>query len=31
KVRLATIAQQYIVLDVGGQSVTLKALQDWPG
>ncbi|MBW3804697.1 type II secretion system assembly factor GspB [Aeromonas jandaei] len=30
-VRLATIAQEYMVLDVGGQSVTLKALQDWQG
>lgn len=30
-VRLAAIAQEYIVLDVGGQSVTLKALQDWHG
>lgn len=28
---LATIDQQYIVLDVAGQSVTLKALQDWQG
>ncbi|EKP0309565.1 type II secretion system assembly factor GspB [Aeromonas veronii] len=28
---LATIDQQYIVLRVGGQSVTLKALQDWRG
>ncbi|WP_421237276.1 GspB family T2SS assembly factor variant ExeB [Aeromonas jandaei] len=30
-VRLASIAQEYMVLDVGGQSVTLKALQDWQG
>ncbi|WP_033135196.1 GspB family T2SS assembly factor variant ExeB [Aeromonas finlandensis] len=30
-VRLATIAQEYIVLDVAGQTVTLKALQDWRG
>ncbi|ELM3616807.1 GspB family T2SS assembly factor variant ExeB [Aeromonas sobria] len=30
-VHLTTIEQQYIVLDVGGQSVTLKALQDWRG
>lgn len=30
-VHLATIEQQYIVLDVSGQSVTLKALQDWRG
>ena len=28
---LATIDQQYIVLQVAGQSVTLKALQDWRG
>lgn len=28
---LATIDQQYIVLQVAGQSVTLKALQDWQG
>ncbi|MGL5773839.1 MAG: general secretion pathway protein GspB, partial [Aeromonas veronii] len=28
---LTTIDQQYIVLQVGGQSVTLKALQDWRG
>ncbi|WED77944.1 GspB family T2SS assembly factor variant ExeB [Aeromonas allosaccharophila] len=28
---LATIDQQYIVLQVTGQSVTLKALQDWRG
>jgi general secretion pathway protein B len=30
-VLLATIEQQYIVLQVAGQSVTLKALQDWQG
>lgn len=30
-VRLATIAQDYIVLDVAGQTVTIKALQDWRG
>ncbi|WP_204382057.1 type II secretion system assembly factor GspB, partial [Aeromonas veronii] len=28
---LATIDQQYIVLQVAGQNVTLKALQDWRG
>ncbi|MGL4250336.1 MAG: type II secretion system assembly factor GspB [Aeromonas sp.] len=28
---LAAIDQHYIVLQVGGQSVTLKALQDWQG
>ncbi|WP_439844773.1 type II secretion system assembly factor GspB [Aeromonas veronii] len=28
---LATIDQQYIVLQVAGQSLTLKALQDWRG
>ncbi|MGY3914133.1 GspB family T2SS assembly factor variant ExeB [Aeromonas australiensis] len=28
---LATIDQQYIVLQVAGQSVSLKALQDWQG
>ena len=28
---LTTIDQQYIVLQVAGQSVTLKALQDWRG
>ncbi|WP_429080892.1 GspB family T2SS assembly factor variant ExeB [Aeromonas bivalvium] len=30
-VLLQAIAQDYIVLGVGGQSVSLKALQDWPG
>lgn len=30
-VMLQAIAQNYIVLGVAGQSVSLKALQDWPG
>lgn len=30
-VTLVTIAQEYIVLDVNGQTVSLKALQDWRG
>ncbi|MGL5660643.1 MAG: type II secretion system assembly factor GspB [Aeromonas sp.] len=30
-VRLAAISPQFIVLDVAGQQVTLKALQDWRG
>ena len=30
-VHLSTIAQEYLVLEVGGQRVTLKALQDWQG
>ena len=28
---LAAIAQDYIVLQVGGQYASLKALQDWRG
>ena len=30
-VTLLTIAQDYIILQVGGQNVSLKALQDWLG
>ena len=30
-VLLVAIAQDYIILQVGGQHVSLKALQDWRG
>ncbi|PJG58073.1 type II secretion system assembly factor GspB [Aeromonas cavernicola] len=30
-VRLSTIAQDHIVLQIAGQQVSLRALQDWPG